>query len=142
MSPSSISLCEVEFFKLLSWTLFFSESYRYYIISGFLLYFLSFVVFYFSFYMSFFLNTALCVDLMIVLSNPFKPVESRTSIYLTVSTVLSLVIYVLSVLIVIYQTALELEFVLTFIPVMTFCIAAVVSSIYAFYKLRSPGISD
>ena len=96
MYSYSINLCELGFFKVLSWTLFFSESYRNYIISGYLLYFLSFVVWYFSFFMSFFLNTALCVDLMIVLSNPFKPVENRTPIYFIVSTVLSLAIIVIN----------------------------------------------
>ena len=142
MYPYSISLCEVEFFKLLSWTLFFSENYRDYIISGYSLYFLSFVTWYFSFFMSFFLNTALCVDLMIVLSNPFKPVENRTLTYLIVSTVLALAIIVLNFIIVKDQYALTMGYVLTFIPVMTFCLAAVVSSIYAFCKLRSPGISS
>ena len=146
MSPSSINVCKTEQYKLLSWTLFLSDSYRDYIISGFMLYFISMLTWGFSFYMSFFLNTALCVDLMIVLSNPFKPVENRTSIYLIVSIVMTLAIYVLTVIAVKHEDldpdAFDVEYILLFIPVLVFCLAAVISSVYAFYKLRSPGISD
>ena len=146
MSPSSVNVCRTEQYKLLSWTLFFSDSYRDYIISGFILYVLSMIIWYSAFYMSFFLNTALCVDLMIVLSNPFKPVENRTSIYLTVSTMATVAIYFISYIAVMHEdldpNAIDVEYVLVFVPVVVFCLAAVISSVYAIYKLRSPGISN
>ena len=94
--------------------------------------------------MSFLLNSALCIDLVRVLWNPFKSTDNRSTKYLAICgtltacalTGLNISYYILDSV-----TFAKVGTVIQFLPVVIFSVCAIFSFSYALYKLNRPGIS-
>ena len=137
-------LCSYKSYKLLTWTLFFKANHIAYYRTVRILSMAQFLQSVLAFCMSFFLNAALCLDLILVLKDPFKSCEKRAPYYLLGSFAIS-VTFVISLLVGSFVLdeghfnilrEVEQSFV-----ILAFVLAAIVSAIYAFTKLSRPGIS-
>ena len=132
-------LCEFEAYKLLSATLFFSQTPQAQFTSLALLLESGYAIWWLSLNMTFFFNSALCLDLILVLNSPFKSAEARTPKYFWIVPIVTILIWLgarpfyhtLE-----YEEFLQLLDYLAFMPVVIFMVSALLSAIYATYKLR------
>ena len=142
MDYSSLKVCESYQIDLLTRTMYFSSSLQDKAKAIRILYHNCNFLFQFSYYMTFYLNSALCLDLIITLSSPFKSAEKRTDIYVGVSTVLSLLCLGILSSETVHNRIPWLYISNVLLPIVAFVALAIVSTTYAMYKLCRPGISD
>ena len=138
VQQGNLAICDHKQYKLFAWTVFWSNDDDYQILSLAILVISNAVQFFLSFCMSFFLNSSLCLDLILVLHNPFKSAEKRLPLYVWASFVGALTMLTLEVLLLWAGSAYAawISDILVFAPVSAFFVSAVFSVGYAAVKLH------
>ena len=91
--------------------------------------------------MSICLNTALCVDLILMVRYPFNNKESRIYLYLGVSLLISIITGIFAVFVAYNLVLLWVGALIQIIVTSLFVISFIGSICYTYSKLRGPGMS-
>ena len=131
-------ICEFKLYKLFSWTFFFSQSPQAQYASIAILLQSGYALWFISLNMTFMFNSALCLDLILVLHSPFKSAEARTPKYFWFCSIVTVATWICTrpfFHILPYEDFLKLLDLILFVSVVVFMASALLSGIYATYKL-------
>ena len=128
-------ICDFKVYKLFSWTLFFSQTPQAQYTSLAIMLQSGYAIWWISLNMTFLFNSALCLDLILVLHSPFKSAEARTPKYFWFCLIVTVATWLCTGPYLYIPPYGVLWDYIQCLNVLVFMASALLSGIYASYKL-------